>query len=139
MKTSDVVEDLDTNIADARNIIKARTKEIVNRYNRDQSIRKKIRKDIDMSMKLFEGDNFDGFDANRNVPKLICNVLEETDKAMTLILYDGSQPMKVALSSTIKNIRHDLIKDKMIKSLPGLSSVDIGNGDEGCLFVKFKS
>lgn len=129
---------MDVEIADAKNIIRARVNEIVLRYNRDQNIKKKIRKDIDSAMKIFEDDDFDGFDTNRNVPRLVCKIYEETETSMILLIYDGSQPMRVALNRTIKNIVHDLTKDKMIASLPGLSKIDTGDGDEGCIYVDFK-
>lgn len=135
---SNETKDLNVDITDAKEIIKARTKEIVYNYNRDNSVKKKIRKDIDSAMKIFDPDEFDGFDSNRNVPKLICYVYEETPTSMILAIYDGSQAMRVALSSTIKNIKKELMKDKMIKSLPGLNDISTGDGDEGCIYVDFK-
>ena len=137
-KKSNETKDLNVDITDAKEIIRARTSEIVYRYNRDQSVKKKMRKDIDSAMKIFSGEDFDGFASNRNVPRLVCNVYKETPSSMILVIYDGSQPMRVALSSTIKNIKKDLMKDKMISSLPGLNSVTTGDGDEGCIYVSFK-
>lgn len=138
MTSSNEVETTDVEIANAKNIIMSRAKDIVDEYNKNSSIKKKIREDIDSTMKLFENDNFDGFDSNRNVPKLICYIYNETETSMILSIYDGSQPMRVALSSTIKNIKQDLMKDKKIKSLCGLNSISTGDGDEGCLFIEFK-
>lgn len=137
-KKSNEVKDLNVDITDAKEIIRARTNEIVYRYNREQSIKKKMRKDIDSAIRIFPEEDFDGFASNRNVPKLGCKVYKETPTSMILVIYDGSQPMKAALNSTIKSIQKELMKDKMISSLPGLNTVTIGDGDEGCIYVSFK-
>jgi hypothetical protein len=135
-------EDLDTEKQDTMDIVTARVREIVRRYNKDPNMQKKIRKDLDVFMKAnditIDSDEFDGFNKNRNVPKLTCGVEIVNEKFMALSIYDGSQYVRQALHKTIEHIEKELMKDRMISSLPGLLSVDTGDGDEGCLYVNFK-
>ena len=132
-------EDSDVNLTDAKEIIKARIKEIVWRYNRDTNIKKKIRKDIDRAIITFdEDDEFDGFKENRNVPKLQYGVKEESDEVMIFCIYDGSTPVKVAIHDTVEHIKKDLMKCKDIKSLLALHQVHTGEDDKACIYVEFK-
>lgn len=133
------VEDKNIEIYDAKQMIKYRLKEIVQRYNKTPSIKDKMRKDIDKALPVYENEDFDGYREDRqNVPNLTYGICDETETSMTFLIYSGSEPMRLALLPTIKNIRKDLLKCRDISSLPGLSSISTGDGDEGCIFVTFK-
>lgn len=133
------VEDKNIEIYDAKQMIKYRLKEIVQRYNKTPSIKNKMRKDIDKALLVYKEEDFDGYREDRqNVPNLTYGICNETETSMTFLIYSGSEPMRLALLPTIKNIRKDLLKCRDISSLPGLSSISTGDGDEGCIFVTFK-
>lgn len=133
------VEDKNIEIYDAKQMIKYRLKEIVQRYNKTPSIKDKMRKDIDKALPVYENEDFDGYREDRqNVPNLTYGICDETETSMTFLIYSGSEPMRLALLPTIKNIRKDLLKCRDISSLPGLSSISTRDGDEGCIFVTFK-
>lgn len=131
------VEDIDTEIADGKEIIKYRIKEIVQRYNKTADIRKKMRKDMDKYININPG-NLDKWENTRNVPKLTYGVYEEDELSISFLIVDGTSFLRESLDGIVKDIRSDLMKCKDIKSLPALANTTTGDYGSGIIYITFK-
>lgn len=109
------------------NMIEKVTKDVV----RDTNVI--IARDIELQNKIKESAKKYDIDLKK-IPKFVMDPFESSDTEIILIVLDEDQMVRIALNSITYDIAEKvekILNDKGIKV-----SIDIGDGDEGCIYIQ---
>ena len=145
-------EDKGTNhslLKEAHELIENRLKLIVNKYNSDSEIKQSIREDIDDYVDKYK-NTYDenylhevlcGFEKS-GVPKFECKKFDEhiydNYGELVILLSDYTQDLNLIMLDYMDEIAGDLEEDPEIKKYKVISSINYGDGDEGCIYITTK-
>jgi len=85
-------------------------KKIIQKFNNDPKIKEILRK---------------------NNATLTCEIFEEYDNEISFTVCDNDQQIRINISDVIHDIAEELEKEYDKKNI----SVNIGDGDEGCVYI----
>lgn len=111
-----------------KGIIEDILKHIVDKYNKN----KDIKNQIDKKLKKFNDENND----NIKFTKFVCELFEDNDTEIIFIVCDDDQMTRDIINDYTYDIGKELEKQLKKKNIDVF--IDIGDGDEGCLYITNK-
>ena len=130
-------------LSNVKNILFEIAKKYVDDFNRNKKdiIRQEIDKSVapikkDYNINDFK-DEYDGYH-EKGIPKLVCKK-EDYGIHFLIVISEGSQLLRSALSGIIDNIHQSIKKDKKYNEIKKyIESSNTGDGDEGSIEFIFK-
>ena len=114
-------------------LIEKTLKKIASRYNSDPDLQKKMR---DIIVKYdSNADECKEYTNSSKKIKLTCNIFEEYNNEVYFEIIQDDEIIRLALSDILWDIGKEL--EKELEDYNFTCSCDYGDGDEGCIYVRY--